>query len=33
MKKYLTTIILFLVWGNISFDGVEEVLKEIKSQN
>ena len=33
MKKYLTTIILFLVWGNISFAGTEEVLKEIKSQN
>ena len=30
MKKILTTIILFLVWGNISFAGVEEVLKEIK---
>ena len=30
MKKLLTIIILFLVWGNISFAGVEEVLKEIK---
>ena len=30
MKKILTTIILFLFWGNISFASVEEVLQEIK---
>ena len=30
MKKLLGIVVLGLLWCNISFAGVEEVLKEIK---